>query len=276
MGWGDLPNELWDQSAQLNAERDDHPLCDAISRLGARGETSCQYALYLLPEPGQPPEDSSRSAGRGDVRLPDPGAKGPMGSGPAPCRARRRSGGGRADLGGTGRPDRLRPQADNYAGAHGRSGPHDARDPVAAQMAAAFIHPQAWRRAELLSRWRVQAMRRRRRLCCARAARSRLRSAHRPEAGSSRSCAARCSASGPTLAHRYSATYLIVQICPVAPVGLEETAPPAHGMSTGSVRLRSPGLARLRTVSGDEVHDLRRVVASRPEPAAIRCHSSHA
>jgi hypothetical protein len=42
MGWYDLADELWDQSAQLNAEREDHPLCGgAVSRLGARGETSC-------------------------------------------------------------------------------------------------------------------------------------------------------------------------------------------------------------------------------------------
>src|SRR6516225_3970384 len=57
MGWCDLAGELWNQSAQLNAERDDHPLCGgAISRLGGRGETSCQYALYLLRWLGQSPE----------------------------------------------------------------------------------------------------------------------------------------------------------------------------------------------------------------------------
>jgi hypothetical protein len=58
MGWYDLANELWEQSAQLNAERGDHPLCGgAVSRLGARGETSCQYALYLLRWLGQAPEE---------------------------------------------------------------------------------------------------------------------------------------------------------------------------------------------------------------------------
>jgi hypothetical protein len=57
IGWYDLAGELWDQSAQLNAERDDHPLCGgAVSRLGARGETSCQYALYLLRWLGQAPD----------------------------------------------------------------------------------------------------------------------------------------------------------------------------------------------------------------------------
>ena len=42
--WYAFADELWDLSVQLNAERDDHPLCGgAVSRLGARGETSCQF-----------------------------------------------------------------------------------------------------------------------------------------------------------------------------------------------------------------------------------------
>jgi hypothetical protein len=76
MGWYDLAGEAWDRSARLNAERDDHPLCGgAISRLGARGETSCQYALYLLRWLGRAPEEflTSPAADVGDVRLPDPG-----------------------------------------------------------------------------------------------------------------------------------------------------------------------------------------------------------
>jgi hypothetical protein len=76
MGWYDLADELWDQSARLNAERDDHPLCGgAVSRLGARGETSCQYALYLLRWLGRAPEEFLTGPARdvGDVRLPDPG-----------------------------------------------------------------------------------------------------------------------------------------------------------------------------------------------------------
>jgi hypothetical protein len=76
LGWYDLAGELWDQSAQLNAERDDHPLCGgAVSRLGGRGETSCQYALYLLRWLGRPPEEflAGPAADVGDTRLPDPG-----------------------------------------------------------------------------------------------------------------------------------------------------------------------------------------------------------
>ena len=76
MGWYDLADELWDQSAELNVERDDHPLCGgAVSRLGARGETSCQYALYLLRWLGRAPEEflTGPALDVGDVRLPDAG-----------------------------------------------------------------------------------------------------------------------------------------------------------------------------------------------------------
>ncbi len=59
LGWHDLADELWEQSCQLNAQRQtDHPLCGgAISRLGQRGATSCQYALFMLRWLGRPPED---------------------------------------------------------------------------------------------------------------------------------------------------------------------------------------------------------------------------
>jgi hypothetical protein len=76
MGWYDLADELWDQSAELNVERGDHPLCGgAVSRLGARGETSCQYALYLLRWLGRAPEEflTGPAPDVGDVRLPDAG-----------------------------------------------------------------------------------------------------------------------------------------------------------------------------------------------------------
>jgi hypothetical protein len=74
--WFTLADELWELSAQLNAERGDHPLCGgAVSRLGARGETSCQYALYLLRWLGQPPEAFlvGPVVDVGDAQLPDPG-----------------------------------------------------------------------------------------------------------------------------------------------------------------------------------------------------------
>ncbi len=78
LGWYELADELWDQSSELNLEREhDHPLCGgAVSRLGARGETSCQYALFLLRWLGRAPEEflSGPVVEVGDVRLPQAGA----------------------------------------------------------------------------------------------------------------------------------------------------------------------------------------------------------
>ena len=77
LDWYEFSGELWDQSADLNAEReDDHPLCGgAVSRLGARGETSCQYALFMLRWLDEAPESflTGPVVDVGDTRLPDPG-----------------------------------------------------------------------------------------------------------------------------------------------------------------------------------------------------------
>lgn len=76
LGWYELADELWQQSADLNAQRDDHPLCGgAVSRQGARGETSCQYALFMLRWLGRPPEDflTGPAVDVANARLPDAG-----------------------------------------------------------------------------------------------------------------------------------------------------------------------------------------------------------
>lgn len=76
LGWYELADELWEQSADLNARRGDHPLCGgAVSRQGARGETSCQYALFMLRWLGRAPEEflAGPVVDVGDVRLPDAG-----------------------------------------------------------------------------------------------------------------------------------------------------------------------------------------------------------
>ncbi len=76
LGWYELADELWEQSAELNAHLDDHPLCGgAVSRQGARGETSCQYALFMLRWLGRAPEEflTGPVADVGDVRLPAAG-----------------------------------------------------------------------------------------------------------------------------------------------------------------------------------------------------------
>jgi hypothetical protein len=76
LSWYEFADELWQQSSRLNARLLDHPLCGgAVSRLGARGETSCQYALFLLRWLHRAPEEflTGPAADVGDTRLPDPG-----------------------------------------------------------------------------------------------------------------------------------------------------------------------------------------------------------
>jgi hypothetical protein len=75
LDWYALADQLWQQSEALNAERpDDHPLCGgAVSRLGARGATSCQYALFMLRWLDRAPEDFLVGPVEdvGDVALPE-------------------------------------------------------------------------------------------------------------------------------------------------------------------------------------------------------------
>jgi hypothetical protein len=76
LGWYEFADELWQQSSQLNAQLMDHPLCGgAVSRLGARGATSCQYALFMLRWLGRAPEEflTGPVVDVGDNRLPRPG-----------------------------------------------------------------------------------------------------------------------------------------------------------------------------------------------------------
>jgi len=76
LGWYEFADELWQQSSELNAQRMDHPLCGgAVSRLGVRGATSCQYALFMLRWLGRAPEEflSGSVVNVGDVQLPEPG-----------------------------------------------------------------------------------------------------------------------------------------------------------------------------------------------------------
>ena len=78
LGWYQLADQLWQQSADLNEQRDgDHPLCGgAVQRLQQRGATSCQYALFMLRWLERAPEDflTGPVAEVGDVRLPEAGA----------------------------------------------------------------------------------------------------------------------------------------------------------------------------------------------------------
>ncbi|MEP7179306.1 MAG: hypothetical protein ABI775_09480 [Pseudonocardiales bacterium] len=76
LGWYDFADELWQQSSELNAQLMDHPLCGgAVSRLGERGATSCQYALFMLRWLDRAPEEflTGPVADVRDTRLPEAG-----------------------------------------------------------------------------------------------------------------------------------------------------------------------------------------------------------
>jgi hypothetical protein len=76
LSWFELTDELWEQSSDLNAQRDDHPLCGgAVSRLQRRGAVSCQYALFMLRWLDRAPEDflTGPVVDVGDARLPEAG-----------------------------------------------------------------------------------------------------------------------------------------------------------------------------------------------------------
>jgi hypothetical protein len=76
LDWQQLADELWQQSADLNAEIGGNALCGgAVPRLGRRGTVSCQYALFMLRWLRRAPEDflTGPVVEVGDVRLPDAG-----------------------------------------------------------------------------------------------------------------------------------------------------------------------------------------------------------
>jgi hypothetical protein len=57
LSWQGVAKELWDQSAMLNAQRDDHPISPAtLTGMAKRMDTSCQHALFMLRWLGRTPE----------------------------------------------------------------------------------------------------------------------------------------------------------------------------------------------------------------------------
>lgn len=76
LDWPSLAVDLWQQSADLNAELADHGLCPgALVRTAKRATMSCQYALILLRWLGRAPEDFlvGPVVDVGDIRLPAAG-----------------------------------------------------------------------------------------------------------------------------------------------------------------------------------------------------------
>jgi hypothetical protein len=76
LGWNALADELWRQSADLNAQLSDHALCPgALVRTARRATMSCQYALIILRWIRRAPEEflTGPVVDVGDVRLPEAG-----------------------------------------------------------------------------------------------------------------------------------------------------------------------------------------------------------
>lgn len=76
LDWNGLADELYGQSAELNARLGDHGLCPgALVRTAQRGTMSCQYALPLLRFVDRPPEGFvvEPAPGTADVPLPAAG-----------------------------------------------------------------------------------------------------------------------------------------------------------------------------------------------------------
>lgn len=76
LDWHELAEVLWQQSADLNAQLADHPLCGgAVPRFAKRGAVSCQYAMFMLRWLDRGPEEflTGPVVDVGDVRLPAAG-----------------------------------------------------------------------------------------------------------------------------------------------------------------------------------------------------------
>ncbi len=71
--WRAVADEMWQQSAVLNARRNDHPISRAtISGMADRRDISCQHALVVLRWLGETPEHFVADAvgGARDIPLP--------------------------------------------------------------------------------------------------------------------------------------------------------------------------------------------------------------
>jgi len=77
LDWTALAEELWEQSADLNAQLADHSLCQGalVRHVRAKDAMSCQYALIILRWLGRAAEDflTGPVVDVGDVRLPAAG-----------------------------------------------------------------------------------------------------------------------------------------------------------------------------------------------------------
>ena len=70
LSWQGVAQELWDQSATLNAQRNDHPISPStLTTMPKRQDTSCQHALFMLRWLGREPESFIPGAVAGTKRT---------------------------------------------------------------------------------------------------------------------------------------------------------------------------------------------------------------
>jgi len=73
--WAAVAREMWEQSAELNRRRHDHPVSPStIAHLGRRGDTTCQHALFMLRWLGRSPEEFILAPQPGTTGKPLPAA----------------------------------------------------------------------------------------------------------------------------------------------------------------------------------------------------------
>lgn len=76
LSWRQAADQIWAQSAVLNARRADHPISPStITGIAKRGDTTCQHALFFLRWLGLTPESflTPRPADLEAARLPPVG-----------------------------------------------------------------------------------------------------------------------------------------------------------------------------------------------------------
>jgi hypothetical protein len=77
LSWRQVADQIWEQSAELNRHRNDHPISPStITGIATRGDTTCQHALFFLRWLGRSPESflTTPPADADATRLPAVGA----------------------------------------------------------------------------------------------------------------------------------------------------------------------------------------------------------
>ena len=73
LSWQGVADEIWALSAELNVRRNSHPISPATLKGIARGDTSCQHALFALRWLNRSPESFLVGGPEAAPALPDPG-----------------------------------------------------------------------------------------------------------------------------------------------------------------------------------------------------------